>query len=799
MAGRECLTWGFSPLVSHAAKAMRVCPVAHRILGAQPHQNGRGPRSGVTDLKTAKRRGQARANPTPTYVPAVIHAEFTRRARRIVLGGGIAAILALSLVAYLVATTLDDQHFQREQRLLKVGLAEVIDAIPVGQESATIWDDAVRETREGDRAWMVENLGEWMGSYFGFDRALVLDQRNAPIYVMRDGATLDAMLTATEQAAFAPLIAQVRSDIAAASVDGVLDYQQGAELGRLSITASVGMPVAISVKPIVPSSANLALPAAAVHLHIAVQNLDAELLQAVSEHFELRELRLLPPQDGQAGEPLLSSDGEVLGRFVWQSETPALQLLARLFPLALCCGVVLIGLALWLIGRLKQTAQWQKSAEQRVIYESLHDPLTDLANRDRLDQIIAEKLAVEGQPVVLHVLDLADVATINASLGSAAGDDLLCETADRLMTLVDGAGSVARVGGSEFAVVQTLARGQDPITMAGSIMAAFDEPFLLGGDAVRIRCSLGTAASESGVDGAELLRRASVALLRARTGGPGQHALFTEAMDAQVLRRDRLEKDLRRALETPGELTVAYQAVIAADGNRLLGAEALVRWRHPAEGNIPPDAFIAIAEERGLIDALGEFVLREACRCALSCQLPWVAVNASPIQLRNPAFFDLVISILTETGLEAHRLQLEITEGSLLENTGAAQLMLQRLRHRGIRIALDDFGTGFSSMNYLAKYTVDKIKIDKSFVAQLATSAQSRAIVKAIVSLAYAFHLDTTAEGVETLDQQNHLSAIGCHELQGYLFSRPLDYAAFAQLVARMRDAPAIHAQKLIA
>ena len=240
---------------------------------------------------------------------------------------------------------------------------------------------------------------------------------------------------------------------------------------------------------------------------------------------------------------------------------------------------------------------------------------------------------------------------------------------------------------------------------------------------------------------------------------------------------------------------MVYQAILAADGYTLSGAEALVRWEHPVEGNVPPDVFIEIAEDRGLIEAVGEHVLRQACTSAMAHDLPWVAVNVSPLQLRSSAFCDRVFAILADTGLNACRLQLEITEGALLENTGAAQLNLQLLRHRGIRIALDDFGTGFSSMNYLAKYAVDKIKIDKSFVAQLATSHQSRAIVRAIVSLAHAFQLDTTAEGVETSDQRDHLAAIGCQELQGYLFSRPLDEAAFARYVDGLRQSKASHCQ----
>ena len=475
-------------------------------------------------MKPARRRGPSRNDPHSTgrHGPISTRGSLSslRHTRRIVLGGGIAAVLALSVSAYWVASALDAHNFERERRLLKAGLAEVIDAVPVGQESATIWDDAVRETRSGDRTWMQENLGEWMGSYFGFDTALVLDQDNAPIHVMRDEATLDPVLTSAEQVAIEPLVSQIRSDIAASSADGILPHEEGAELGRMAIVGLAGEPVVISVKPIVPGSANLLLPADEVYLHVAIQKLDAVLLLAVSEHFELHGLTLLPPGVDQMGEPLVGSGGEALGTFVWESERPAMQLLGRLLPAGLGCGLVLMGLASWLLGRLKQTAHQQKSAEDRVIYESLHDPLTDLANRTRLDQLITAHMA-EG-PIVLHILDIDWFASINDTLGYAAGDQLLCEVSDRLMEVVADAGSVARVGGDEFAVLQRLPAGTDAGRLADRVMEEFDRPFVLAGESVPVRCCLGTAVSDSDVDGQELFRRANIALSRARSTGRGR-------------------------------------------------------------------------------------------------------------------------------------------------------------------------------------------------------------------------------------------------------------------------------------
>lgn len=709
-----------------------------------------------------------------------------RRAQWISVAAGLAAMLALCLSVFFVVSTVDARYLERERRLLLTGLAEVTDAVPTGQESATIWDQAVLETRAGNQAWMVENLGEWMGSYWGFDSALVLDESNKAIHVMRDGATLDPELTGAEQAALVPLIAELRSDIASISVDGIVPYEEAAELGRMAILSLADQPVILSVKPIVPSTANLELPADRAYIHVAVQKFDETLVTTIADHFELAGLTLLPASAGASGMPLVGTAGEMLGVFVWDSERPALQVLMQLLPLALGLGAALVILIFWLLSRLKQTARRQSTAEERALYESLHDPLTDLANRVRLDQLIVERLA--RGPVGLHVLDICRFSAINNTLGNVAGDELLCELSDRLMAVVGTTGSVARIGGDEFAILQSLQADHNAAYQADRIMAAFDKPFTLAGEVVPVSCSIGTVTSDEDADGDELLRRAHIALSNARSFGPGRRAEFTEGMDAAVLRRNRLEAQLRRALEQPAELPVVYQPIFAADGQSLCGAEALLRWLHPVEGYIPPDVFIEIAEDRGLIVALGEHVLREACLCAVRCGLPWIAVNVSPVQLRSTAFCERVFAILAESDLEPHRLQLEITEGILLEDSVAATIALQRLRQRGIRVALDDFGTGYSSMNYLAKYSVDKIKVDKSFVAQLATSHQSRAIVTAIVGLAHAFQLDTTAEGVETAEQQDLLAAIGCKELQGYLFSRPLEREAFEQYARQLQS-----------
>jgi EAL domain-containing protein (putative c-di-GMP-specific phosphodiesterase class I) len=285
-----------------------------------------------------------------------------------------------------------------------------------------------------------------------------------------------------------------------------------------------------------------------------------------------------------------------------------------------------------------------------------------------------------------------------------------------------------------------------------------------------------------------MLRKADIALYEAKSQGRARYRLFVGDMDDVVRQRRAIERDLRAALSGGRQIGAVYQPLFANGGTKIVGAEALARWDHPVHGTLSPQLFIGIAEERGLIEQLGEHILRQACAFAAKADLPWVAVNVSPIQFRNDRLVERVMAILQETGLPPDRLQLEITEGVLIENQEMANRTIAAFRAQGVRIALDDFGTGYSSMSYLRRYGVDKLKIDRSFIRELGVSADADAIVRAMVSLGRALHMQVTAEGVETVDQRDHLTAIGCHELQGFLLSRPLAGEQLIELLGGQRE-----------
>ena len=423
----------------------------------------------------------------------------------------------------------------------------------------------------------------------------------------------------------------------------------------------------------------------------------------------------------------------------------------------------------------------RRRAEAHIHFLAYHDSLTGLPNRAQFERdltALAER-AANGVPSTLVLIDLDRFKHINDTLGHVAGDDLLRQLANRLFQLVGPAGTLARIGGDEFAILLSGPAAGAAETLCRAIQLQFGRPFRLFDDPAFITASFGIAPWRPGSDAFSMLREADIALYEAKARGRSRWEVFAPPMAEMVEEKQRIEQDLRRALDAGGELTLEYQPIFAADGRSVAGAEALVRWDHPERGRLAPDIFIGVAEERGLIEKLGEWVLGEACRMLARTTIPWVAVNVSPVELKSRRFVDRVIEQLRLLEIDPSRLQLEITEGVLLDTSEATEAGLTRLRAAGIRLALDDFGTGYSSLNYLRRYNVDKLKIDRSFVGQLGVCTDAEVIVRTFSDLARSLNMKVTAEGVATEQQRDYLMARGCHELQGYLLSEPLPLEAF--------------------
>jgi diguanylate cyclase (GGDEF)-like protein len=430
----------------------------------------------------------------------------------------------------------------------------------------------------------------------------------------------------------------------------------------------------------------------------------------------------------------------------------------------------------------------QRQASARIAYLAHHDALTGLANRVLLRERLNESLSDVGGERSLAVLclDLDNFKEINDSLGHAFGDTLLKRVAERLRTSVAEKDIVARMGGDEFTIVQPGSGQPDAaIELACRLIERISEPYDIDGQRVRVGTSVGVAlAPDAGLDADHLMRSADLALYRAKADGGGVCRFFEAEMTERMQSRRRLESDLREAL-LRGEFELHYQPLLNLKSSELEGVEALLRWNHPARGRISPADFIPVAEEIGFIVPLGEWVLRQACNDAAT--LPEhikVAVNLSPVQFKAHNLVSSVFHALSVSGLTAERLELEITESVLLEDTDAAIIMLHQLRALGVRIAMDDFGTGYSSLSYLQRFPFDKIKVDKSFVQGLGHEASSRAVLRTVASLGASLCVETTAEGVETEQQLLAVKAEGISQVQGYLVSKPKPIAEIRQLIA---------------
>jgi diguanylate cyclase (GGDEF)-like protein len=419
----------------------------------------------------------------------------------------------------------------------------------------------------------------------------------------------------------------------------------------------------------------------------------------------------------------------------------------------------------------------RRKAEARIEHLAHYDALTNLPNRVSFRASMDRALdsLARGDVVAVLCLDLDHFKEVNDTLGHPVGDALLQVVADRIRSCVRPTDCMARLGGDEFAIVQApVDQPADSTALAARLIAAIAEPYDIGGHQIVIGASVGIAiAPGDGNDADSLLKNADMALYRAKEDGRGAYRFFEPDMDARMQVRRALELDLRKAVALE-EFELYYQPIVDLATNKVNCFEALLRWRHPQRGMVTPDNFIPVAEEIGLLGTLGAWVLRKACAEAMKWpQGILVAVNLSPAQFKTGTLVLDVIAALGASGLAANRLELEITESVLLQNTDATMSTLRQLRDLGVRIAMDDFGTGYSSLGYLQKFPFDKIKIDRSFVRDVIDKPESIAIVRAVTGLGRTLGMTTTAEGVETADQLEQLRREGCAEVQGYLFSRP--------------------------
>jgi diguanylate cyclase (GGDEF)-like protein len=743
------------------------------------------------------------------YQPPVNRTAFRRTFRRQVLLP--VALLALAVVAFTfgglirATSTSDALTLQRQAQLARLAVAGSADELAYEQQGIATWGQLIEHLAAADidPLWFNREVGGWLGDMFHHDMTFILDPRGRPIYAFVQGHQVPVSRYVEVQQDLAPLVTAVREEkpLGGKAAYGQAPLPQSTVLTRASTlyasdaTQITHRPAAASVMRI---SAERGKDRKTGCLLVSVHFLDRSYLHRLATWNMLKGLRLAMEDTPRPGETMIDLRDRMdkpLAFLFWQPDLPGTRIMHMLGPMAGLVMLVMLGAmatlawSLWRSGtRLSAAVLDLQASEAQAQHLAFHDVLTGLPNRalfhDRLDQALAR--ARRGKRCAVLALDLDRFKQVNDTLGHAAGDALIREVALRLGEAVRASDTVARLGGDEFCLLVTdVDEDATILALCERILATVERPFLLMGSQTFVGVSIGVAMPpEAGTDRGELMRKADIALYRAKHEGRGRYRFFAPFMDETVKLRGQIEDELRQALADGTGLSVHYQPEVDAHSGRVIGLEALTRWNHPARGLLPPGQFIPIAEETGLILPLGEWVLAQACRMAARLPDLFVAVNVSPVQLRSPALAARFATIVAAAGCRPGQIELEITESVLLgEDTPAAETM-RTLRAAGFRIALDDFGTGYSSLSYLRQFKIDKIKIDRSFTSNLAHDAEAAAIVTSVVTLGHAMGLTVTAEGVENRDQMHRLSEAGCHELQGYLFARALPEDTVAEFIA---------------
>jgi diguanylate cyclase (GGDEF)-like protein len=684
---------------------------------------------------------------------------------------------------------------ERDNTLVANALNQNVARVLSEQKSIAYWDEAVVNIAiNWNYDWIREEFGIYLTESYGQDEIFILNDKNEPVFTMKDGGDFPPDVLQRHLKEIAPLITEIRTGATAGLAerpDLFGPSQENFEVfsGVLAcaryrghILAVEGRPAVVTGITICPTVDTELNKGSDPHLLISIVYIDEAFVDDMGRSLLLPDLALteaVSSRRGLAAEPFITDDGERAGVLSWTPRQPGNVLLTVILPLVVL-GVIAIGLLTSvMLRRLRATSSELADREAQARHLAKHDALSGLPNRhnfaERTDAALSRRRS-DGvvQPAVIAYVDVDRFKDINDTLGHHAGDELVKAIANRLSTEIPASDFLARFGGDEFAVLRAPAGPGSDQALAATVAQAFDAPFSILGQNIRVTASIGLArAPEHGVTTDELMRHADIALYEAKRRGRDQARFFSAEMAEQVQYRRKIEVDLRTALDTNG-LALHYQPIVSCTTGAITGVEALLRWRHPVEGDISPAVFIPIAEDSGLMPALGAWVLKRAISDAARWPGIEVAINLSPAQFHHVDLEDLLAGILKAGSVEASRIVLEITEGLLLESSTHTKNTLQALRRMGFKIALDDFGTGYSSLSYLAEFKFDKLKIDRSFVSGISQAKSARTIVHSVVNLGRGLGMDVVAEGVETEPEAAIMRFFGCTDMQGYYFSRPL-------------------------
>lgn len=746
-------------------------------------------------------------------VAEIGHYKSDLRRLTVLIGAALALFgtMLVAIVAY-AGWSANSAAIVRERQLVENALDQSVSRVLDQQKAIAWWDDAVIAVSAArpDIEWLETNFGVYFHETYGHDEVIIVDGDNVPIYANVNGELVDpALAFARHNVVFEQIVAEARTggesqlrrrDRAFAESHNSYQSLLGASFGRWAghIMSVDGQPAVVATISIVPNL-DASLLQGEPHLLLSIVKIDETFMQEVGASLLISDLALSQEPArarGLLSEPFVADDGAAMGYLTWTPRRPGRTLLLFILPLVML-GVLGAGFLTWvMMGRLKRASGELEDREAQSRHQALHDALSGLPNRrsfvERLQEALDTLVQVRnGASVVVAYVDVDRFKDINDTMGHAAGDTLIMAVAERLRLAMAPQDFLSRFGGDEFAVLRHSSDPLAPAELVARLRAAFEQNFDIHGQHVRLTASIGlSSAPRDGATPAELMRHADIALYQAKNEGRDRAIAFSADMAAAVERRREIEVDLHAAIEAR-QLHLHYQPLISSRSGRVTAVEALLRWRHPVRGDVSPGVFVPIAEEAGLMPALGAYVLERAFEDAKAWPDLDVAINLSPVQVRHVDLIELLQSLLVKHRVDPKRIVLEVTEGVLLESSDRNRQVLEAMRALGFKVALDDFGTGYSSLRYLCDFRFDKIKIDRAFVTGINERKRALTIIQSVVTLGRGLGMDIVAEGVETEAEAAVMRLVGVTELQGFHFSRAVPFEAVAGICARFAESGA--------
>jgi diguanylate cyclase (GGDEF)-like protein len=710
------------------------------------------------------------------------------------------AMMATMLVGltYYFAGSMDQTHLGSQKAAIDNAISQRLTRMLNEQMSVAWWDDAVvhSASERPDKAWLDQSVGRFLQSSYDHDAVIILDEQNRPVYSFADGATITDSQIATTLEATQTLVDQVRGGPDVSKRISEKSVLLGSSVNANFAEEKVGRSAAallktgngaqlVSVMTIVPDK-TVALVSPTPRLLMSKIDVDNALLLDIGKSVMISDLSFKRVSDTRIGQQQLIGDtGQSLGTLGWSANLPGTSLIGRVLPIvvaALAATYGIIGALTFFLFRSTIRLADREAEAQRL---ANHDMVTGLPNRRSLEAEIARRFGSDtaNGRLTCAILGLDRLKDINDTLGYHAGDTLIRAVSERLAAKMLPSDFLACLGGDEFTVLRNCTGLHDTEDLSSLISQTFDEPFSVHGNQIEASASVGIAIAlnHDAVD--TLLQKADIALNEAKAKQRGSTVRFTLAMAEKIEVRRSLEIDLKHAIANR-ELKLQYQPIVAASTGKISSVEALVRWHSVKHGQVPPDKFVPIAEDCGLMPDLGRLVIDQAVEDSKRWPQLTTAINISPAQLRSASIVNDIVGAAKRHSVAPEQIVLEVTESILLSNDERTLHLLSMIKEHGFGLALDDFGSGYSSLAYVRDFPFDKLKIDRSFVRGQEAKKRSIDIIKAIVNFGRILGREIIAEGIETEQEMQTMQAAGVTHLQGYLFSKPLSASHIEALVA---------------